>query len=309
MLEVGIMVEGQNGLNWSRWERLVQAVEELGYEGLYRSDHFTNAIPPDKDSLELWVSLTWLASNTKHIKFGPLVSPISFRNPTLTARMAAGVDDLSCGRLVLGLGAGWQEREHTNFGFSLLDTPARFDRFEEGIQVIRQLLKSDTPVDFSGAYFNLHDAILLPRPQRPGGPPILVGGNGRKRTLPLVAKYADEWNALFVTTDKFRNLNNELDHLLVEQNRVPGDVKRSMMTGCVVGTSESDVVEKVARRTAGARSIAQLREHGLIVGTPPQVVEQLEQLTTAGLQKVMLQWLELDDLDNLRYLANELFSK
>lgn len=108
MLEVAIMIEGQNGLTWSRWEKIARAVEELGFVGLYRSDHFTNMNPPDKESLELWVSLTWLASNTSHIEFGPLVSPVSFRHPALTARMASAVDDLSRGRLTLGQGAGWQ---------------------------------------------------------------------------------------------------------------------------------------------------------------------------------------------------------
>ncbi len=112
------------------------AVERLGFAGLYRSDHFTNENPPDRDSLELWISLAWLASHTQRIEFGPLVTPLSFRNPALTARMAAAVDDLSGGRLVLGLGTGWQEREHTNYGFDLLELPARFDRFEEGLEVV-----------------------------------------------------------------------------------------------------------------------------------------------------------------------------
>ena len=106
MLEVAIMIEGQDGLNWPRWQRVAKAVEELGFAGLYRSDHYTNATAPDKDSLELWVSLTWLASHTSRIQFGPLVSPVSFRHPTMTARMASAVDDLSDGRLTLGMGAG-----------------------------------------------------------------------------------------------------------------------------------------------------------------------------------------------------------
>src|SRR5512143_629300 len=110
------MIEGQNGLTWPRWQRLAQAVEELGFAGLYRSDHFTNSEPPDIDALELWVSLTWLASHTQRIDFGPLVSPVSFRHPVQTARMASAVDDLSAGRLVLGLGAGWNVREHELFG-------------------------------------------------------------------------------------------------------------------------------------------------------------------------------------------------
>ena len=110
MLEVAIMIEGQNGLNWDRWRRIAGAVEQLGFVGLYRSDHFTNSRPPDTDSLELWVSLTWLAANSKRLEFGPLVSPVSFRHPAMTARMASAVDDLSGGRLNLGLGAGWQAR-------------------------------------------------------------------------------------------------------------------------------------------------------------------------------------------------------
>src|SRR5512137_2445052 len=136
MLEIAIMLEGQNGLNWPRWQKLAAAVEALGFAGLYRSDHFTNADGPDQDSLELWVSLTWLATHTRRIEFGPLVTPVSFRHPTLTARMAAAVDDLSDGRLTLGLGAGWQEREHTNFGLELLGLKERFSRFEEGLEVI-----------------------------------------------------------------------------------------------------------------------------------------------------------------------------
>jgi F420-dependent oxidoreductase-like protein len=195
-MEIAIMLEGQNGLNWPRFQRIARAVDDLGFAGLFRSDHFTNANPPDLDSLELWVSLTWLASHTKRIEFGPMVSPVSFRHPVFTARMGKDVDDLSGGRLVLGVGAGWQVREHRNFGFDLLEVGPRLDRFEEGLEVISRLLRSDTPVDFDGEYYHLEEAILLPRPQRPGGPRLLVGGNGPKRTLPLVARYAEEWNGV-----------------------------------------------------------------------------------------------------------------
>ena len=155
MIEVAVMLEGQNGLTWPRWQRMAMAVEDLGFAGLYRSDHYTNASPPDKESLELWTSLTWLASHTKRIEFGPMVTPLSFRDPTMTARMAAAVDDLSDGRLILGLGAGWQEREHTNYGWDLLDVPGRFARFEEGIEIIIRLLGSDEPSDFSGDYYSI----------------------------------------------------------------------------------------------------------------------------------------------------------
>ena len=141
-MDIAIMIEGQAGLNWPRWKRVVRTVEELGFAGLYRSDHFTNASPPDIDSLELWVSLTWLADNTKRIEFGPLVAPFSFRHPAHTARMASAVDDLSAGRLSLGLGAGWQAREHEKFGFELLDIDPRFQRFEEGLEVVTRLLQN-----------------------------------------------------------------------------------------------------------------------------------------------------------------------
>ena len=149
-MDIAIMIEAQNGLTWSCWQNLAVAVEDLGFAGLYRSDHFTNAQPPDMESLELWVSLTWLASHTKHIEFGPLVSPLSVRNPVLTARMASAVDDLSGGRLTLGLGAGWQEREHEKFGFDLLELKPRFDRFEEGLEIITHLLRSKKPVTYEG---------------------------------------------------------------------------------------------------------------------------------------------------------------
>ena len=303
MIDVAIMIEGQNGLTWPRWQQIAMTVEELGFAGLYRSDHYTNANPPDKESLELWVSLTWLASHTRRILFGPLVTPMSFRHPTMTARMAAAVDDLSGGRLVLGLGAGWQEREHTNYGWDLLDMDGRFARFEEGLEVVTRLLQSDTPVDYSGVYFNIKEGILLPRPSRPGGPPILIGGNGLRRTLPLVARYASEWNAVYLTADEFQKVNTELDEQLRKQGRDPAQVRRSMMTGCVVGGDRAEVDRKIEARTQGKRTSRELRQHGVIVGTPAEIPDQLASLEQAGVQCVMLQWLELDDLAGLETLA------
>lgn len=303
MLDIAIMIEGQNGLNWPRWQRIARAVEDLGYAGLYRSDHYTNANPPDLDSLELWVSLTWLASNTKQITFGPLVTPFSFRHPTMTARMAAAVDDLSGGRLVLGLGAGWQEREHNNYGRDLLDIPDRINRFEEGLEVVARLLSSDDPVSFAGKHYKLNEAILLPRPGRTGGPPILIGGNGEKRTLPLAARFADEWNAIFIPAEKFTRLNAMLDALLIEAQRPTSSVRRSLMTGCIFGRSEAEVRQKVQARSGGKFTFDELRARGVIIGTSSQIVDQLVQLEEAGVEQVMLQWLDLDDVQGLEGLA------
>jgi F420-dependent oxidoreductase-like protein len=304
-MQISLMIEGQNGLNWPRWQRIVQTVEQLGFYGLYRSDHYTNAEPPDLDSLELWISLTWMASHTQRIKFGPLVSPVSFRHPTMTARMASAVDDLSGGRLVLGLGAGWQEREHHNYGWDLLDIDDRFARFAEGLEVISLLLYSDIPVEYAGRFYRLDNAILLPRPQRRGGPPILIGGNGEKRTLPLVARLADEWNAVYVTTAEFARLNVRLDELLQAEGREKGEVRRSLMTGCVFGRDQAEINRKVAERTKNKRSAAQLRDHGVIVGTGADIREQLAELGEVGVGQVMLQWLDLDDINGVESLAEQ----
>lgn len=298
-MEVAIMIEGQDGLNWPRWQRLAQVVEDFGFAGLYRSDHYVNPEPPDEDSLELWVSLTWLASQTQRIEFGPLVSPVSFRHPTMTARMAAAVDDLSEGRLRLGVGAGWMEREHRNYGWDLLAVPERMDRFEEGLEVITRLLHyTDEPVNFDGKYYHLEDATLLPRPRRPGGPPIVIGGNGPERTLPLVARYADEWNGVFLTPARYAERNALLDQLLEDEGRRPEEVRRTLMTNLVFGRDEAEL-----ERQLDGDSAEELRASGRVVGTPAEVVEQLSRLAEVGVQRVMLQWLELDDIDRLEALA------
>ncbi len=302
-MDLALMIEGQAGLNWPRWQRMAQAAEDLGFAGLYRSDHFTNANPPDQDSLEMWISLAWLASHTKRIQFGPLVSPVSFRNPVMTARMAAAVDDLSGGRLQLGLGAGWQTREHANYGFDLLDVPSRMARFEEGVEVITRLLRSDTPVAYSGMYYRLNEAILLPRPQRPGGPPIIIGGG--RLVLPLVVRYAQEWNVTFKTPDRFAALNARLDDLLAKQGRSAAEVRRSLMTRPIYARDAAALQTRVATFN---RSVDDLKAAGFLVGTGPDLVEQLGRLAEAGVQRVMLQWLDLDDMDTLTAFAQDVVS-
>jgi F420-dependent oxidoreductase-like protein len=300
MLEIAIMIEGQNGLNWTRWQNIARLVQDAGFVGLFRSDHFTNSNPPDVDSLELWTSLTWLAGDTRRIEFGPLVTPFSFRHPVHSARMASAVDDLSNGRLVLGLGAGWSEREHKLFGFDLLEPEARFDRFNEGMQVVTRLLQSDGPVTFEGQYYQLRGATLLPRPKRPGGPRILVGGNGVKRTLSHVVRYANEWNCVSLLPAEFTRLNERLNRMLADAGRGPESVRRSMMTGCIFGKDDAILKQKVAARGG---SLKQLQQHGTVAGSPGAVKEQLAALEEAGLERIMLQWLDLDDLESLEALA------
>ncbi len=300
MIDVAIFLEGQNGLNWDNWKRISRSVEDLGFAGLYRSDHFTNMRPPDKDSLEMWISLAWLADNTSRIEFGPLVSPLSFRNPVFAARMGKDLDDLSGGRFILGLGAGWQEHEHEKFGFDLLEIGPRFDRFEEGVEVVHKLLKGEGPANFSGKYFELNEAELLPKPQRMGGPPILIGGRGRKRILPLTARYADEWNGGFRPAKVFAKLNTYLDELLEAEGRRPEELRRTIANTTVFGRDDQEVKRKVEERGYSEEGI---EKFGMIVGTGQQIADRIGEYEEAGAQRVMLQWLDLEDQEGLEALA------
>lgn len=299
-MEVSVMIEGQQGLNWPRWQRLARATEDLGFDGLYRSDHFADPSGPYQDALELWVSFAWLASNTSRIAFGPMVSPVSFRDPVMTAWQASGVDALAGGRLRLGLGAGWNEREHEAFGYDLLPLRQRFDRFEEGVDVVTRLVRQDGPVSFDGEYYQLKDAQIAPRSPRQTGPPIVIGGKGRKRTLPLVANFADEWNVTSIPNDEFVALSQELDEMLAKQGRKSEDVKRTSMRGTVIGRDDAEVARKL-----NGDDKAALLARGAVVGTASEVVDILGKLGETGIQGVQLQWLDMDDISGLEYVAAE----
>lgn len=301
MIEVAVMIEGQDGLSWPLWRRVAEVAEGSGFAGLYRSDHFVGPDGPYKDALELWTSLTWLADNTERIEFGPLVSPVSFRHPVITAWQAGAVDRLSGGRLRLGLGAGWQRREHEAFGFDLLGTERRFARFAEGLEVITALLRSGGPASFSGDFYRLDGASISPRGASPSGPPVVIGGNGERRTLPLVARYADEWNAVFIRAERFRELSERLDALLEESGREPRSVRRTLMTRAVYGRDEREV-----ERLLGGRERGELQADGLLVGTAEEILAGLRDLEAAGVERVMLQWLDTDDLERLEDLGREI---
>ncbi len=298
MLELGLMIEAQNGLTWDRWRALVRAAERLGFAGIYRNDHFMNPSGPHLPALELWSSLTWVATNSERIEFGPLVSPFSFRHPVIAAWTGAAIDDLSKGRLQLGFGVGWLQREHTAYGFELLELDRRFARFEEGLTVVTALLKSDFPTDFDGNFFRLENALLLPRPSRPGGPPIVIGGNGPTRTLPLVARFADEWNAVAVNPERFRELNIELDRLLELQGRAKTQVRRTLMNQAIVARTRAEAESKIEDPVA-------FHARGAIAGTPDDVIAHFRDYVVAGVQRIMLRWLDLDGLESLELIGRE----
>jgi F420-dependent oxidoreductase-like protein len=303
MTQIGLMIEGQDGLNWTRWGRILQAAEDFGYQCVFRSDHYSNATPPDLDSLELWVSLTYAASHTKRIEFGSLVAPTTFRHPALTVRMAAAVDDLSGGRLVLGLGAGWNEHEHQQFGVNFYDRPTRFEMLTEALEITTRLLTSEAAVRFQGKHFSLRDAVLLPRPKRPGGPPILIGGNGATKTLGLVVQYAAEWNAVFIPLPTYQERTARLTDLLAERGRDPRSVKRSLMTQVIYGKDDAQMSAKLAARgTTAEDAIAR----GLLVGTRSALIDQIGAFAAAGVERFMLQWIDQDDIDGLERMARDL---
>jgi alkanesulfonate monooxygenase SsuD/methylene tetrahydromethanopterin reductase-like flavin-dependent oxidoreductase (luciferase family) len=317
MVELSISVEGLFGLGWPSWKRLVRAVEELGFAGLYLSDHFTLNDPPDCPSLELVVALTHLASNTERVRFGPMVAPLSIRDPVMLARQAATLDDLSGGRLVLGVGAGWAEDEHAMFGYSLGDVPTRFGRLEEGLEVITRLLRSEGPVDFDGRFFQLRRAIL-PGPRRPGAPPVMVGGSGPRRSLPLVARFADVWSAQELSSDGVRERSALLDGLLAAGGRRPGDVRRTMNVWVVCGRTPSEFEDRVRgyRRWAALADVPldQLLEKlrtafMALVGTPEEVVAQIQAYAAAGITELSIQWPGVDDIEGLEVLAAEVLPR
>ena len=299
MTAIGLMFEGQLGLTWERWRRLLEAADQLGYQCVFRSDHFTDVQPPDQESLEAWVSLTYAATATSHIEFGTLVSPITFRHPSMLVRTAAAVDDLSEGRLVFGIGAGWQDREHHNFGVPFYDRKTRHEMLRDALEITARLLTSDTPVSYQGKHFSLDGAILLPRPQRAGGPPILIGGNGPKWTLPLVAEFADEWNGVYLDPATFRERTKLLDELLEQRQRATGEVKRSLMTRVDFAKDDADW-----QRIKAERSLSEPLTN-TIGGTASMVIDQIGAYVDAGVERIMLQWIQLDDLDRIEALARD----
>jgi alkanesulfonate monooxygenase SsuD/methylene tetrahydromethanopterin reductase-like flavin-dependent oxidoreductase (luciferase family) len=315
-MEISLSSEAQFGMTWPKWRALVSAAETLGFAGLFRADHFTiQSQPPDEDALELIVSLTYLADHSRRLHFGPLVAPLSMRDPIMLARQASHLDDLSGGRMVLGIGAGWNVREHAMFGYRLGDNATRFARFEEGLEVITRLLRSPERVTFAGRFFNLTDAILLPRPTRPGGPRLLIGGSGLKRTLPLAARYADIWNGDLLTPADFRERSGALDGMVQAAGRDPKAVKRTNSVFIVCGRDEAENERRVAtfRRfwpdvadAALPEALQWLRTNlRALVGTPPEIVEQMAAYAEAGVEELMLHWVDTDETEGLQLLSEQ----
>lgn len=312
MVQLSVQIEGAQGLTWPIWQRLVSEVEAMGFAGLYCCDHFANPTPPDYASLEVMTAMAYAASHSEGMLLGTLVAPVSWRDPVMLARQAMAIDDLSGGRFVLGVGAGWNQREHAMLGYPLGEVPERMARFTEALEVMTRLIRSDEPQTFAGQFYHLQEATLLPHPQR--HTTLMVGGSGPRRTLPLVAKYADTWNGGGMTPDEMRERNGLLDGLIVKEGRKPGDVKRTMMKAIFCGRDDAEFEARLRgprRNSANADLPTNELLDGLrtrtkaIIGTPDEVASQIRAYGEAGVEEIMAQFLVVDDFDGIRILAEE----
>jgi F420-dependent oxidoreductase-like protein len=313
-MQLGVMIEGQEDLNWDLWRRIIRATEDLGFESLWRSDHFFSLSGPrTRDALETFLSFVLVAEESRRIRFGPLVSSMTFRHPSLLARMAAQIDVLSGGRFILGMGAGWNVPEHEAFGLPFPPIRERMDRLEESIQVVKALW-SEGPATFDGRHYQLKEAICFPKPvQRPL--PVLVGGSGERRTLRIVAKYADEWNGVGLGVESYRQKRAVLEQHCAKVGRDPATIRHSQMAAFVIGRDAAEqhahlarVAEKIPalQRQQPDAALAGMRERGWLVGTPGEVVEEIGRREEAGLSRIMLQHHANADFGTLELIAKEI---
>ncbi|MEX2229492.1 MAG: TIGR03560 family F420-dependent LLM class oxidoreductase [Dehalococcoidia bacterium] len=312
-MDLGVMIEGQEGLNWDLWRRIINATEDLGFESLWRSDHFFSLSGPrSRDALETFLSFVLVAEQSSRIRFGPLVSSMTFRHPSLLARMAAQIDRLSDGRFVLGMGAGWNVPEHEAFGLPFPSLRERMDRLEEGVQVV-QALWADEPASFAGTHFRLEDAECFPKPiQRPL--PVLIGGGGEKRTLRIAARYAQEWNGVGLDVDGYLRKRAILEAHCAAVGRDPGTIRHSQMAAFVIGRDVAGQKAHLARLAEKLPAfegrdpetlLHSLRDRGWLIGTPGELVDEIGRREEAGLSRVMLQHHANDDFASLELLAAE----
>jgi len=309
-MRVGLMVEGQNGLTWERWSHILALAERLGFPTVFRSDHFF--IGPQRDSLEAYLSFVVAARETRSLRFGPLVTPVTFRHPVNVARMAAQIQNLSGGRFVLGLGAGWNEAEHRAYGIPFPPIGERFDRLEEAIRVTK-LLWTESDAHFEGRFYRLEGANMLPKPNPV--PPLLIGGGGERRTLRLVARYADEWNAVNLSPDAYRAKLAVLERHCEAEQRDPASIRKSMMAFAIIGPDQraldhaTETIMTMFGAPAGTsleQFRAAARARGLIVGGTDEVVDRLGQLAELGVEEVQLQHFDFDSDEVPEYIAAEI---
>jgi F420-dependent oxidoreductase-like protein len=310
LVRVSLMIEGQEGVTWEQWVALARTCEDHGIERLYRSDHYLGFSSRAREgSLDCWTTLAALAAVTAKLRLGSLVSPVTFRHPSLLARAAVTVDRISGGRVEVGIGGGWMEAEHRAYGFPFPDTSVRMAMLAEQLEVVHRQWTEDA-VDFEGEHYALKSGDARPKPLQRPHPPLIVGGAARRGTLVPAVRWADEYNTTFPTDDEVVARRRRLLDECERQGREP--LRFSIMTMCIVGSDAASfeqraraVYELAPRQSAFEAWLAE-RRSGAIVGTVDEVVARLRHLAELGVDGVMLQHLRHDDLEAVALIGREI---
>ncbi|HEY1347752.1 MAG TPA: LLM class F420-dependent oxidoreductase [Streptosporangiaceae bacterium] len=304
-MQLRIFTEPQQGADYGRLLAVARAAEELGFDAFFRSDHYLkigpgSGLPGPTDS---WVTLAGLARETARIRLGTLVSAATFRYPGPLAIAVAQVDEMSAGRIELGLGTGWFDAEHSAYGIPFPSLAERFGRLEEQLEIITGLW--ETPVgktySYSGSYYTLTESPALPKPVQRPRPPILVGGHGPRRTPRLAARFADEYNVVFVSPEETGAAFGRVRDACAAAGRDPASLVYSAGQTVCCGRTGAEVARRAA---AIGQDVAQLEADGL-AGSPAQIVDKLSRFAAIGASRMYLQVLDLHDLGHLELIAAE----
>jgi F420-dependent oxidoreductase-like protein len=312
-MRVCLMIEGQENVTWDQWVSLALACEEHGFDGLFRSDHYTSFNHEGEwGSLDAWATLSALAARTERIRLGTMVSPVTFRHPSELAKSVVTADHVSNGRVELGLGAGWFEREHLAYGFPFPPPAERFDILEEQAEIIhRQWSKDEPPLSFEGKHFRLERCPGLLKPLQDPHPPLIIGGAAGPRSAALAARWADEYNVFSKTPEQCRAIRETLTKACEAAGRDPNELRFSLMTLTLVGADRGELEARAGRllerRGDTSDPAAWLEGVGAerIAGSPEQVLDQLGAYGEAGIQRVMMQHLLHDDLEAVSLIGQQ----
>jgi F420-dependent oxidoreductase-like protein len=303
-VQLRIFTEPQMGATYDDLLAVARRTEETGFDAFFRSDHYLtmggDGLPGPTDA---WLTLAGLARETSRIRLGTLMTAGTFRLPGPLAISVAQVDQMSGGRVELGIGAGWFEQEHSAYGIPFPSLGERFDRYEEQLAVISGLWSTPPgeTFDFAGTHYRVAGSPALPKPVQDGGIPILVGGGGKKRTPRLAARYAAEFNVPFMSAADNARLFAGVREACDEAGRDPSSLVYSSALVLCVGKDEAEIARRAA---AIGRDVDELRAHG-VAGTPAEAVDIIGRYAEAGAQRVYLQVLDLADLDHLDLVAAE----
>lgn len=306
-MRVCLMVEGQEGVTWDQWVALALAAEEAGLEALFRSDHYLSfSHPGERIVLDAWTTLAGLAAVTTTIKLGTLVSPATFRHPSLLAKAVVTADHISGGRVELGLGAGWNEAEHRAYGFPFPPTKTRMELFAEQAEIVHRSW-NDEVFDFKGKHYTVDGLTALPKPAHRPHPNLIVGGQAGAKSLAVAARWADEYNTIFASPEECARRRGSVVAAFEERHREQPVF--SLMTGCVVGADAKDLAARAARlmslrgQTGDPEAWVSHLPNTVVAGTVEQAAERLREYAGAGVDRVMMQMQAHDDVEMVHVLG------